>query len=160
MDIASYQTERKFVDKRIVYLAGPVEIEDTWREKAADALEKLDFKVLNPLRGEEFKRVGKHIRSSMSDKAIVQRDINDLERVKLSGGFILMNLNSTLEGRNPIGTLFELMWSYLNHVPVVAVMGRECQPVYKNHSWIKEMVMHQATSITDAINFIEIQLIQ
>lgn len=143
--------------KRIIYLAGPIEIQgDTWRGRASEALAKLGFDTLDPLRGEELRKVGKHIESNLSPKAIVQRDKNDLRRTEISGGIVLANLNTTKDGRNPIGTLFELEWCTNHGVPVVAVMGRDCDPNYRTHPWICESVMYQATSVTDALNFIEV----
>jgi nucleoside 2-deoxyribosyltransferase len=142
--------------KRAVYLAGPVEVEgDTWRARAAEALEKLGFEPINPLRGEEIKKVGKHIQSDVPDKAIVVRDKSDLRRVQLTGGFVVMNLCTTSDGRDPIGTLFELQWCVDRDVPVIAVMGRGCKPNYRTHPWIKEAVGYEASSLTDALNFIE-----
>jgi hypothetical protein len=83
------------------------------------------------------------------------RDLNDMQRIKISGGIVLMNLSTTAEGRKPIGTLFELMWCWDNRIPVIAVMGRDCDPGYRNHPWIKTMVSYEATSVTDALNLIE-----
>lgn len=141
--------------RRYVYLAGAVEIDDTWRKRAAEALSKMGLEPLDPLRGEEHKSVGKHIQASVPDSLLVMRDLNDMQRIKLSGGLVLMNLSTTKEGRKPVGTLFELMWSWDNRVPVIAVMGRDCPPEYKNHPWIKTMVSYEATSVTAALNLIE-----
>jgi hypothetical protein len=141
--------------RRYVYLAGPVELQDTWRDRAGKALAKMGLEPLDPLRGEDHKTVGKHIQASVPDSLLVMRDLNDMQRIKNSAGFVLMNLSSTAEGRRPIGTLFELMWLWDNRVPVIAVMGRDCDPNYKNHPWIKEMVSYEATSVTDALNMIE-----
>lgn len=141
--------------RRYVYLAGPVELEGTWRKRAGEALAKMGLEPLDPLRGEDHKTVGKHIKASVPDSLLVMRDLNDMQRIKLSGGLVLMNLSTTAEGRKPIGTLFELMWLWDNRVPVIAVMGRDCDPSYKNHPWIKEMVSYEATSVTDALNLIE-----
>jgi nucleoside 2-deoxyribosyltransferase len=146
--------------KRIIYLAGPVEVEgDTWRERTAEALEKLNFETLNPLRGEEIKKVGNYVKSDISDKAIVARDKHDLERVRLSGGFVVMNLNSSEDGRNPIGTLFELQWCVDNGVPVLGIMSeRNCDSRIRTHPWVNESLSYKVTSVTAAINFIESHL--
>ncbi len=141
--------------RRYVYLAGPVELEGTWRKRASEALTKMGLEPLDPLRGEDHKTVGKHIQASVPDSLLVMRDINDMQRIKISGGLVLMNLSTTAEGRKPIGTLFELMWLWGKRVPVIAVMGRDCDPSYKNHPWIKEMVSYEASSVTDALNLIE-----
>ncbi len=141
--------------KRLVYLAGPIEIVDTWRERAGAVLEKLGFESINPLRGEDFKKSGKYIQSDIPDTLIVMRDTNDLQRCNASGGFCLMNLAKTREGRNPIGTLFELQWCWERRLPIIAVMGAQCDPGYKNSPWIKTMVSYQATSVTDALTLIE-----
>ncbi len=142
--------------KRFVYLAGPVEYEgDTWRGRAGTFVEKLGFEPIDPIRGEQLKRVGKHIESDVPDKVIVMRDLNDLRRVALSGGLVVMNLSTTSDGRKPIGTLFELQWCYDNQVPVIAVMGRDCDPNYRTHPWIKTMVTFEATSVTAALEMVE-----
>lgn len=141
--------------RRYVYLAGPVELEGTWRKRAGEALTKMGLEPLDPLRGEEHKTVGKHIQASVPASLLVFRDLNDMNRIKYSGGLVLMNLSTTAEGRKPIGTLFELMWCWDNRIPVIAVMGRDCDPSYRNHPWIKTMVSYEATSVTDALNLIE-----
>ena len=142
--------------KRCVYLAGPTEIEgDTWRTKAGEKLEQMDFEPIDPMRGEQLRRVGKHLESDVPDEAIVMRDLNDLRRTALTGGICLMSLDTTSDGRRPIGTLFELMWCWLHGVPVVAVMGRNTDPMYRTHPWVKTMVTYKATSMTDALKFIE-----
>jgi nucleoside 2-deoxyribosyltransferase len=145
--------------RRYVYLAGPVELEDTWRERAAKSLAKMGLEPVDPLRGQAHKTVAnqtsKHIKASVPDSLLVMRDLNDMQRIKNSAGFVLMNLSTTAEGRKPIGTLFELNWCWTNRVPVIAVMGRDCDPSYKHHPWIKEMVSYEATSVTDALNLIE-----
>ena len=66
-----------------------------------------------------------------------------------------MNLSTTKEGRKPIGTLFELQWCWDNRVAVIAVMGRDCDPSYRNHPWIKVMVSAQVTSVTAGLKLIE-----
>lgn len=141
--------------RRYVYLAGPVEFEDTWRNRAGAALKKMGFEPLDPMRGEEHKTVGKHIESNIPDSLLVMRDLNDLQRCKISAGFVLMNLSTTKEGRKPLGTLFELMWAWSNRVPVVAIMGRECDPEYKKHPWINTMVSCKMSSVTSALSLIE-----
>lgn len=139
---------------RLVYLAGPVEIKDTWRERAARELTQSGFTALNPLRGEDYKQIGKHVISDIPDALIVSRDLNDLYRTMMSGGLCLMNLSTTAEGRRPIGTLFELQYCYDNRIPVVAVMGDKCDPAYRKHPWIKTMVGYEAQSVTDALKLI------
>ncbi len=145
--------------RRYVYLAGPVELEDTWRDRAAKVLAKMGLEPLDPLRGQNHTTVAnqqaKHIKASVPDSLLVMRDLNDMQRIKNSSGLVLMNLSTTSEGRKPIGTLFELMWCWENRVPVIAVMGRDCDPSYKHHPWIKEMVSYEATSVTDALTLIE-----
>lgn len=139
------------MSERLVYLAGAVEIIDTWRERAARELTAAGYVPLNPLRGEDYRKVGKHIVSDISDTLIVRRDLNDLDRTALSGGLCLMNLSTTAEGRNPIGTLFELMYCYDRGIPVIAVMGDKCAPAYKKHPFIKEMVSCEVSSVTAAL---------
>ena len=141
--------------RRYVYLAGPVEIEDTWRARSIDVLAKMGLEGLDPMRGEQIVAVGQCLRSNVSDSLLVARDLNDLERTRLSGGLTLMNLSKTGEGRPPIGTLFELMWCWERKVPIIAVMGRECLPRYRNHPWIKLMVSEQVPSVTAGLKLIE-----
>lgn len=140
---------------RLVYLAGPVELKDTWRHWAMMQLSAAGFNTLDPMRGEECKKVGKHIESNVSDDLIVHRDLNDLQRVRASGGLCLMNLSTTDEGRRPMGTLFELMWCYDHQVPVVAVVGKKCDPNVRTHPWVRHMIAYPGTSVTDAVTLIK-----
>lgn len=148
-------TPQTLTPKRLVYLAGPIEIVDTWRERAGAVLDKLGFESINPLRGEDFKKSGKYIQSDIPDNLIVMRDVHDMQRCSLSGGFCLMNLSKTAEGRNPIGTLCELEWCYEHRLPVIGVVGAQCDPGYKNSPWVKTRVSYRATSVTDALTLIE-----
>ncbi len=155
----TYEPTRKAIvvaaPRRLVYLAGPVEIEDTWRKRAHIALAKMGMEGLDPMRGEEIKTVGKHLETNVPDSLLVTRDLNDLYRTKLSGGFCLMNLSTTKEGRKPIGTLFELQWCFDNNIAVIAVMGRDCDPSYRHHPWINVMVSAQVSSVTAGLKLIE-----
>jgi hypothetical protein len=144
------------MNRRYVYLAGPIEYEgDTWRKKAGEALIKLGFYPIDPLRNECIVRVGKHLASDLTDTEVVRRDLDDIKRVGLSGGLILANLNTTAAGRNPIGTLFELMNAYDNSIPVVSIMGKKCSPHIKTHPWVKYCSTCQCTSLTAALDTIE-----
>lgn len=140
-----------------VYLAGPAEVEDSWRERATKALDKLGFDVVNPMRGEKLRR-GRgegDVGSNVSDKLIVVRDHYDMNQVKLSGGFFLMNFNTTEDDRDPMGTLMELEWAYINNMPVVGILGRDTVAAIRNHPWIKELVTHPCTSLKASLNLIE-----
>ena len=53
-------------NRRYVYLAGAVEIVDTWRERAATELRAAGFEPLDPMRGEICKQKGKHVVSDIS----------------------------------------------------------------------------------------------
>ena len=140
---------------RYAYLAGPIEYEgDTWREKAAKSLNEIGFTAIDPLRNEKIVKVGQHLESDCSEKLIVRRDLDDLKRTSLSGGLMLANLNTTVSGRTPIGTLFEIRWSYENKVPIVAIMGRDTNVNVRTHPWVKYCVTYEATSMTDAIDAI------
>jgi nucleoside 2-deoxyribosyltransferase len=140
------------MSNRIIYLAGPIEYEgDTWRTRATEMLAKLGFKTIDPLRNEQIYKVGKHLRSDLTDKEVVRRDLDDLRRTKLSGGLVLANLNKTSTGRSPIGTLFELMWSYDNSLPVVSIMGKNCDPHIKTHPWVRYCTTCETTSLTAAV---------
>jgi hypothetical protein len=140
--------------KKVVYLAGAVELTDTWRGRAEKELRDAGFEPLNPLRGEECKAVGKHLVTNVTDKMIVARDLNDLRQVKQSAGVCLMHFKTTAEGRQPTATIAEMMWCYLNAVPIVAVIGPKCSPVLREHPWVKVMVASQSTSLTGAIETI------
>ncbi|MEK0325347.1 MAG: hypothetical protein QQN63_06545 [Nitrosopumilus sp.] len=145
-----------YKNKPFVYLAGPVEYGgDTWRERAGKFLLKLGFIPIDPLRNEKITKKGKHLESSISDEAIVGRNKYDLHRCRISGGFAIMNLSTTKDGRRPIGTLFELEWCAERDVPVVAILGKDCDPNIRTHPWIVSQVIYKATSVTDALNFIE-----
>jgi len=141
----------------MVYLAGAVELEDTWRARATEVLEKEGFIALDPLRGEECKVVGKHLVPNVPAELIVARDLNDLRRIKHAAGICLMHLKTTEDGRNPTATLCEMMWCYDNRVPIIAVIGPKCSPYLKNHPWVKVMVTHKETSLTAAMDVIVTQ---
>jgi hypothetical protein len=139
-----------------VYLAGPIEVEgDTWRERASNKLRELGFLPVDPLRSENIRRKGKHLESDMQDAAVAGRNKYDLHRAQITGGFVLMNLNTTKDGRRPTGTLFELQWCADRDVPVIAIIGRECDPNIRTHPWVTSQVMHVSTSVTAALEFIE-----
>jgi hypothetical protein len=142
------------MEQRIVYLAGAVELEDTWRARAYDELEVAGFLPLDPLRGEECKVVGKHLVPNIPAELIVARDLNDLRRVEQSAGICLMHFKTTEDGRGPTATLCEMMWCYDHGVPIIGVLGPKCSPYLKNHPWLKVMVTHRETSLTAAIDII------
>ena len=56
--------------RRYVYLAGPVELTDTWRDRAARSLTKMGLEPVDPLRGQSHKTVAnqtsKHIKASVT----------------------------------------------------------------------------------------------
>lgn len=161
-DLETVETEdRKAVtlkfmkeQRRYVYLAGAVEIVDTWRERAAQVLEEAGFGALDPMRGEICKQKGKHVVSDISGELIVARDLNDLQRVANSGGLCLMHLKTTAEGRAPTATLCELMFCYLNQIPVIAVVGPKCSPILREHPWVHVLTVHRPTSVTAALELI------
>jgi hypothetical protein len=138
-----------------IYLAGAVELEDTWRDRATVELLAMGFTALNPLRGENNKVVGRHLEANVTPEMIVARDLNDLWRVHQSAGVCLMHLKNTVDGRRPTATLCELMWCYLHRVPVIAVIGPKCCAYYREHPWVKVLVTHRDTSLTAALDTIE-----
>lgn len=143
------------MSKRYIYLAGPIEYDgDTWRKKTAEMLLGYGFTALDPLRNEKILQVGKHLTSDLSDKAIVRRDLDDMNRVKLSGGLMLANLNRTSSGRKAIGTLFELMYAYDHQIPVISIMGKECPVSLKTHPWVKYCSTYEVTSLKGAMEVI------
>jgi hypothetical protein len=138
----------------IVYLAGAVELEDTWRSRAAEELQAAGYQTLDPLRGEECKVVGKHLVPNVPAELIVARDLNDLRRVARSSGLCLMHLKQTEDGRSPTATLCEMMWCYDHGVPIIGIIGPKCSPYLREHPWVKVMVTHKVTSLTAAIEVI------
>ena len=140
--------------KRFVYLAGAVEIVDTWRARAAAELTEAGFTPLDPMRGEQCKQKGKHVVSDISGELIVARDLNDLQRVAASGGLCLMHLKTTAEGRAPTATLCELMFCYDHQIPVIAVIGPKCSPLLREHPWVHVLTVHRPTSLTAALDLI------
>ncbi len=141
-------------NRRYVYLAGAVEIVDTWRGRAATELRAAGFEPLDPMRGEICKQKGKHVVSDISGELIVSRDLNDLRRVAASGGLCLMHLKTTAEGRNPTATLCELMFCYDHGIPVIAVIGPKCSPILREHPWVHVLTAHRPTSVTAALELI------
>ena len=140
--------------RRYIYLAGAVEIVDTWRERAATVLREAGFETLDPMRGEKCAQKGKHVVSDISGELIVARDLNDLRRVADSGGLCLMHLKTTAEGRAPTATLCELMFCYDHGIPVIAVIGPKCAPILREHPWVKVLTVHRPTSLTAALDLI------
>lgn len=140
--------------RRYVYLAGAVEIVDTWRARAAAELTEAGFTPLDPMRGEQCKQKGKHVISDISGELIVARDLNDLQRVASSGGLCLMHLKTTAEGRAPTATLCELMFCYDHQIPVIAVIGPKCSPLLREHPWVHVLTVHRPTSLTAALDLI------
>ena len=148
-EIVDLTTQRRFV-----YLAGAVEIVDTWRGRAAAELTEAGFTPLDPMRGEQCKQKGKHVVSDISGELIVARDLNDLQRVAASGGLCLMHLKTTAEGRAPTATLCELMFCYDHQIPVIAVIGPKCSPLLREHPWVHVLTVHRPTSLTAALDLI------
>ena len=140
-----------------VYLAGPAEIVDTWRERATKGLDKIGFDVINPMRGETLRSKRGDIESDITPKLIVIRDHYDMNQVRLSGGFFLMKFDTTQDDvpREPMATLMELEWAFIHNVPVVGIIGRETSARIRNHPWVKELVTHSETSLTRALELIE-----
>jgi hypothetical protein len=143
------------MSKRLVYLAGAVELEDTWRERAGDELATAGYEPINPLRGENSEKIQQKLVVDVTPELIVARDLLDLDRVRRSGGICLMHFKSTDDGRRPTATLCEMMWFYMNHVPIVAVIGPKCCAYLRDHPWVKVMVTHRETSLTGALDLIE-----
>jgi len=142
-------------DRRYVYLAGPVEEEDTWRARSMEYLAKLWLEGLDPMRGETLKKVGKRILTDKPDNAIVSRDLNDLKRVADSGGLCIMNLNTTKEDRRPGATMSELEFCRANGIPVIAIIGKTCHPQFRDNPWVNVIAAAKVTSVTAALKLIE-----
>jgi len=138
-----------------VYLAGPVEKVDTWRKQAAKKLAKIGLRPINPLRKETISFSGAVCTSGESDRVIVTRDLNDLKVTGMTGGLCLMKLDTTAEGRQPIGSLFELQYCYDNTIPVVAVMGTDCNEGIRTHPWVRHHIVKSFPTVEEAIDFIE-----
>lgn len=66
-----------------------------------------------------------------------------------------MKLDTTAEGRSPIGTLFELQFCYDNTIPVVAVMGVDCYESIRTHPWIRHHIVKSFPTVEEAIDFVE-----
>jgi nucleoside 2-deoxyribosyltransferase len=139
-----------------VYLAGPCEAEDTWRERAAEKLDALGFEAVNPLRGEKLRLKRGSITSDVPGTLSFDRDHYDLEQVKLSGGLIIANLDTTREGRDPTATIAECEWAFLNRVPLIAITGKRCKADLKNHPWLERWSCARCTSLTKALQIIEL----
>lgn len=143
------------INSPCVYLAGPVEKVDTWRKQAAKRLAKIGFQPINPLRKETISFDGSICKSEASDRVIVTRDLNDLKYTERTGGLCLMKLDTTAEGRKPIGSLFELQYCYDNTIPVVAVMGSRCDEGIRTHPWVRHHIVKAFPTVEEAISFIE-----
>lgn len=141
--------------RRYVYLAGPVEEEDTWRAVSMEYLAKLGFEGLHPMRGELIKKVGKRMATDKPDSLIVSRDLNDLKRTADSGGLCIMNLNTTKEDRRPGATMSELEFCRANGIPVIAIIGKSCHPQFRNNPWVNVIAAAIVTSRTAALKLIE-----
>ena len=142
------------MNRRKVYLAGCVEVEDTWRGEAEKLLHDLGFETINPIRQETIRIQNGVAVSSLNPKAVMDRNLLDLHDMRRSGGFILMNLNSTREGRRPMGCLMELMWAYERQVPVIAFMGDDTHPDIRYHPWIRSCITCCSESLEGAIGII------
>jgi hypothetical protein len=142
-------------ERRYVYLAGPVEEVDTWRARASERLALLGLEGLDPMRGENIKKVGSHMTTDRPDNAVVSRDLSDMKRTAKSGGLCIMNFNTTKEGRRPGATMCELEYCRNAGIPVIAVIGKTCHPQFKNNPWVNVIASAQVTSVTAALKLIE-----
>ena len=141
--------------RRYVYLAGPVEEEDTWRSASVEYLAKLGLEGLDPMRGELLKKVGKRIKTDKPDNLIVARDLNDLKRTADSGGLCIMNLNTTKTDRRPGATMCELEFCRANGIPVIAIVGKTCHPQFRDNPWVNVIAAAIVSSRTAALKLIE-----
>lgn len=113
-----------------LYLVGPITGQSyrgavDWRNAAAPRLELLGYRVYSPMRGKEhLLRIRKlrpygYDQPASTDKAIMRRDMADLERADA----VLANLLGA--DRVSIGSMFELAWAYLLRKYVVVVMEKD-----------------------------------
>lgn len=146
-----------------VYLAGPIEIKDTWREETEKALKIRGLDPIDPIRNEKTQINSFGVPGPPPDlpgSLVVARDLSDLRETKYSGGFVLMNLNTSDEGRRPIGSLFELQWCYDNQVPCIVFMHEETtDPSIFCHSWVHNHATHIVSTLEEALKFVEQYLV-
>lgn len=137
------------------YLAGPVELVDTWREKASKDLREIGVEPINPMEGEEIRRLDNGmVISQFTHKEILERNIRDLVAVKKSNGVCLMKLDTSEEGRRPTGALLEFEWCVLNEVPVIWVVSEKTETNIRHSPWTSEQATYIAESMEDAIEYI------
>ncbi len=138
------------------YLAGPVELIDTWREKASKDLKEIGVEPINPMEGEEIRKLDNGMfTSQFTPKEILERNIRDLVSVKESNGICLMKLDTSEEGRRPTGALLEFEWCVLNEVPVVWVVSDRTEQNIRCSPWTAEQATHIAESMEDALGYIK-----
>jgi nucleoside 2-deoxyribosyltransferase len=128
-----------------------------WRSQAAAHLEAHGFDAYSPLRGKDYlngeEEIDKFAQGAdpeairgilSSPAAIIGRDHWDVKRADL----LLVNCEDT--ERVSIGTVMELAFAYIYHIPVVAVLDEN-----HDHPFTRQCVTHLCPDLATAIAIIE-----
>lgn len=145
METASQVSDRVMHKKPFtVYLAGHIGLEKaehdmSWREYAAEKLNKEGITTKNPLEGKptEFWK-------DYSPKEIMVRDLKDVAGADLV-------LACMEEGRTSIGTPSEMFYAYSIGVPVVLVTKSN---EVKNNYWAQGLTVRIFEELDDALKYV------
>jgi len=129
----------------IIYLAGNIQgcTKDEargWRDQATEFLNGYEIKTLDPCRGKD------DFRRRYEPKEIVLRDLRDID----SSSLILAKLELD-ENSHGTGTSMEIMFAWLNRIPVVLVTKNKA---LARHYWIQAFVTRVFEDLQDALDYI------
>lgn len=142
-----------------VYLSGPISSLSYdkaigWTNYAKDQLSDHGIVGYKPLRGKEFLKdvtemhaMGYSVNPMSTPKGVFARDRYDVE----SSDAMLINLLDAQ--RVSIGTMFEMAWAHMLHVPMVLIM--EDGNNMHEHIFVTESAGHRVNNIDDGISLIK-----
>ena len=155
--------------KKIIYLAGNISSDPRtyeWRELAVKLLSE-KYEVLNPAANSFNKKLLKYNKPDEVDK-FVRDAVRKSQRILIVKDFnlvnksdiILVDLTLVTPGKPPLGTIFELAWSWMLRKPVIAILPKNTEDLkgleklYATHPFITSSISGIAHSVEEAIELI------
>jgi nucleoside 2-deoxyribosyltransferase len=144
------------MNKPRIYLAGPIsglsfDEATAWRLQVNAALSPR-IEVADPMRGKDALKGdakladGYNIHPLMTDKAIFERDLQDVMRADL----LLVNLLAAKQVSQ--GTLYEIAWAYLLRKPTVIVMERRGN--LHDHLFLRQATAFRTDNLPEACDIV------
>ncbi len=148
------------MSKKKIYLAGNISSDPAtykWRVRAIELLSE-KFIVLNPTANYFNKKLLKDHKGdtesfikevvSRSQRILIVKDFNLVQ----SSDIILVNVALVTPDKPPIGTVYELAWSWLLKKPIIAIVGDN---LYSKHPFTRATFSAEVDTLEDAVTLIE-----